>query len=385
MFQQIVTQTPDPEIEKSNASHKAFIDALDDSYKALGGEDWEASQESSTVGTLDEDLEEVIFANTFESLGMYYVLLVLFSSLNVSHIVVQYLVLCECLTLLMSIGLGEVDDANDDEDEESATEEAPSRPKQTKKKAVGRGKGKKGKRGKKAKGKAAPAVKELTLDDIALESYRIIEDQDGMMTDYLMAVYALVQQWIELRHYVQGLWREVAYGGLNSAVAGTMSNIAIAMVKQTETSIFVEFPGHESYETVMNTITRGDPEKAQGMFKVTLHRMGEGSGKAEQVEETAIDIREQFLIHAYWDLLAFVTDFQKARSGKPTKPMMAQIRDWDPKFNLKNGTCSCIHSFQRRSVFENVANFQLRYTINTNSESRQLPRINASNGVGHTQ
>lgn len=44
------------------------------------------------------------------------------------------------------------------------------------------------------------------------------------------------------------------------------------------------------------------------------------------------------MAHAYEDLLDFVVDFQHTRSGKPTKSMMAQIRDWDPKFNVRTAT-----------------------------------------------
>jgi hypothetical protein len=153
-----------------------------------------------------------------------------------------------------------------------------------------------------------------------------------------MAVYSLVTEWIELRHYVQGLWREVSYGGLNSAVAGALSNMAIAMVKQTESAIFVDFLGHESYEAVMKTITRGDPEKAQGMFHMTLHRMEPGAEVAEKVQEVDVDVKEQFLTHAYSDLLDFITDFQKTRSGKPTKSMLSQIRAWDPNFDLQRAS-----------------------------------------------
>lgn len=106
-----------------------------------------------------------------------------------------------------------------------------------------------------------------------------------------MAVHSLSSQWVELRNYLQGLWRQVAYGGLNSAVAGTMSNIAIATIKRTESAIFVDFPGHDSYETVMKTITRGDVDKAQGRFKIGLTCIGP-DGEKENFEERDVDIKE---------------------------------------------------------------------------------------------
>ena len=36
-FQRFTASNPDPEVEKSNASHKHFIDALTDAFEALGG------------------------------------------------------------------------------------------------------------------------------------------------------------------------------------------------------------------------------------------------------------------------------------------------------------------------------------------------------------
>lgn len=297
LFQQIVATKPDPEIEKSNVSHKCFIDALTEAFKALGGEEWASTSKSETSNPDEEDLDEVSFMNKFSTLS--------------------------------------IDGPSDGEGEDAAEGESNGRPKHPAKDSTA--KGKKGKRRKKAKGKT-PAVKEANFNDIPLESYRIIEDENGLITDYLMAVYSLVKEWIELRHYVQGLWRETSYGGLNSGVAGALSNMAVAMIKQTESAIFVNFPRHESYETVMKTITRGDPEKAQGSFHIALHRMGPGAEVAEKVREVDIDVKEQFLIHAYWDLLDFILDFQKTRTGKPTKRMLSEIRDWDPNFDLQRAT-----------------------------------------------
>ncbi|THC94884.1 hypothetical protein EYZ11_005646 [Aspergillus tanneri] len=97
------------------------------------------------------------------------------------------------------------------------------------------------------------------------------------------------------------------------------------MVKRTQSAIFVDFPGHDLYKTVMKTITRGDPEKAQTMFSAHILKISPDSAKGEVVQENKVDIKEQFSIHAYQDLLDFITNFQKTRSGKPTKRMLAEI------------------------------------------------------------
>lgn len=38
------------------------------------------------------------------------------------------------------------------------------------------------------------------------------------------------------------------------------------------------------------------------------------------------------------DLLDFTNDFQKTRSGKPTKRMQAEIRNWDPEFDVQQAS-----------------------------------------------
>lgn len=94
-----------------------------------------------------------------------------------------------------------------------------------------------------------------------MESYRIIQDTEGIITDYLMAIYAFMREWMDLRGFIQELWHDVAYDGLNGAAVGTVSNATLAIIKRMESSLFIEFPGHESYDIVMNTITRGNVEK----------------------------------------------------------------------------------------------------------------------------
>lgn len=306
LFQQIVAKQPDPEIQRSNLSHKIFIDTLTEAFEALGGKVWASEQRSRGGDPDEEDVDEVIFTDQFSTLD-----------------------------------LGGSDDEEDGEEAvEGGSEGRPTDTPSVRRGKKSAGKGKKGKKGKgrqRAGGKPKTTIKETGIDEVPLESYRIIEDESGLVTDYLMAVYSLVTQWVELRHYVQKIWREVSYSGLNSAVAGTLCNIAIAMVKQMESAIFIDFPGHDSYDVVMKTITRGDVEKAQGMFHMSLHRV-DPSGAVQLAQEVDVDVKEQFLIHAYWDLLDFVMDFQKTRSGKPTKAMLAEIRNWNPTLDLQRAT-----------------------------------------------
>lgn len=133
---------------------------------------------------------------------------------------------------------------------------------------------KKGGRGKKAQGRQQNQVaKGEASEKIPLESYCFIKDEIESFAGYLVAVYSLVQEWSELRSYIEGLWHQVSYGGLNSAVAATMSNIAIAMLKKTEAEIFLDFPGRDSYATVMQTIFKGNLDKIRGIIFNALRRV----------------------------------------------------------------------------------------------------------------
>ncbi|KAI2636277.1 hypothetical protein GGS26DRAFT_486893 [Hypomontagnella submonticulosa] len=309
MYQQTIANDPDPKVEKSNKSHKYFIDALTEAFKALGGDTWELNSKSGSEKPSDgATIEEVIFSNRF-------------SSLNLNE--------------------KEGDEDKTEANAESGQQTPAMASTQGPRKQPKPGKGKKGKNAKKPKKQKAATVQDPDLDDVPLESYRIIEDEDGITTEYLMAVYAIWRDWAELRLLIQNTWREVAYDGLNSAVAGELSNLAVAMIKQTESAIFVEFPGHDSYETVMQTITRGNVDKAQGMFTLSLHTINPNAtkdSKRNPVLEVELDLKEQLMIHTYQNLLDFVTDYQKTRSGKPTKSLMTEIRDWNPNFNLQRAT-----------------------------------------------
>lgn len=257
MFQDLAARCQDPDIEKSNASHKYFIDALTKAFNVLGGDEWLSCQKAESDEE-EEDVEKVVFANKFSALR-----------------------------------LGDAAASDEEEEmEEIGPTPAPQRRKQAKP-----GRGKKGKAGNKSQKKRMPAAaKEKSLEELPLESYRIIEDGD-LVTEYLMAVYELARECATIRSYLKRLWHEVAYSGLDSAVAGAVLDLAVAMIKRSEAATFVEFPGNDSYETVMKTITRGDPDKAQGMFRVALHCTG--NGLSETVKESAIDIWEQLKIYAY--------------------------------------------------------------------------------------
>lgn len=291
-FQQMVNDTPDSEIERSNVTHKHFIEALTEAFEALGGENW-ADDAGSSSGR-DED-DDQSFHNAF-------------SVLSVSAI---------------------------EDDTASSTDETQVTSIQKKR----TGKGKKNKKGKKAKQTTKPSpAPEPSSADVPVESYRIINDKDGIVSEYLLAVHAAVREWIELRSHTQDIWWEVAYEGLNAAVAASVTSLAVTMVHQTCIAIFADFPGHESYDTIMQTITRRDPEKAQTTFGLHVYRYSACEHETETIQLSYLDVKEHFWLHTYNDLLAFITDFQQNRTGKPTKAMQRQLNNWSPTYDLERAT-----------------------------------------------
>ncbi|KAF9776908.1 hypothetical protein IL306_004853, partial [Fusarium sp. DS 682] len=299
-FQQLMGPDSDDELKRSNESHQHFIDTLRSAFQILGGEEWEKTSAAASDDT--EDVEQILFANKFEK-----------------------------LTVHKAEGSSDEDDELDQTHTTTGARKVSRKPKGKKSKKTK--KYKKTKKGKKQD------TNDITNEEIPIESIRIIEDSSeaGLVTDYLLAVYSAVREWAELRVNIQSVWREVAYDGLNSAVAGAACNLATSMIKRTSAAIFVDFPGHDTYETIVKTITRGEMDKAQGNYRLTL--WWTSSNNESYYEKTStIDIKEQFLIHAYQDLKDFILDFQANRSGKPTKAMQAKIAQWDPNFDLRRAT-----------------------------------------------
>ncbi|KAF9877452.1 hypothetical protein CkaCkLH20_05152 [Colletotrichum karsti] len=300
-YQQLAAANPDAQMEKSNASHKYFVDALMRAFSVLGGDAWTKDQEPDAE--LDDGkIEEIVFSNKFSALEV---------------------------------------EADEGEDSSDGDESVPfTVPRGQRRNQRGSGKGKKGKKAKKTKtrkGQKPAQARHSDLDAVPLESYRIIEAEHGIMTDYLMAVCSIAHDWADLRNYLQSIWKDVAYQGLNSAVAGTLSNLAIEMVKQTELDIFVEFPGHESYETLLQTIGKGDIDKVQSCLVASVE-VRSPDAESRTVREAIVDLKEHVLFYGYSDLVDFVEDFQKNRTGKPTKAMLAEIGNWNPEFDLQRAT-----------------------------------------------
>lgn len=295
-FQQLAAATPSEELETNNSTHKFFIDTLIRAFEVLGGEKWLSEERAKRASNNEEDECD---ANTFAFTNKF--------------------------SLLDLESESENDDDLDADSKKSDKQSAPSRKKRKWRK------GKKKVKGKKPQRDCKFSKSDGRAPDVILESFRIIEDDN--MTEYFMAVLVLTRDMIQFRLFLQDVWRKVAYRNLNSAVAATISNIAVSMVKQTEITIFSDFPGYESYERIKEAVMHGDAEQENNEIRCTVYL--EGFAKTS---EALLDKKELFLIHTYHDLVDFITDYQKTKSGKPTKRMLVQIDNWNPNLDLQKAT-----------------------------------------------
>jgi hypothetical protein len=150
-FQHIVDEKSNAEMEKSNATHKHFIDALTEAFDALDGRSQDPSNDATLRRGDKANNNEFAFQNKFSdpSLGQ----------------------------------------AREDEDGLSSTDETSQA--QAGKPITNTGKGKKGKRGKRSKQKSTTGrIAEAPQADVPVQRYRIIEDKDDLVSEYVMAVYA---------------------------------------------------------------------------------------------------------------------------------------------------------------------------------------------------
>ncbi|KAK4663563.1 hypothetical protein QC763_609510 [Podospora pseudopauciseta] len=112
-----------------------------------------------------------------------------------------------------------------------------------------------------------------------------------------------------LRRSLQEVWRDVAYNHLNIVIGGTLSNSAIAMIQRRSRAIFVNFPDHDSYGSIMNIVTWGLPYELQG--KMLSHLWSLPQFRPDNFtpsKEICVDAKEQLMAYSYNYLVEFITD-----------------------------------------------------------------------------
>lgn len=315
-FQRITANKPYPDVEKASASLESFIESLQECLRALGGWDW-ALHSHKLSDALSSSLPL-----TKEKLDL--------------------------LVIKKFPGLEDkkTSEADQDSEPESAHQIAPRAGHQRKQARPGKGKrGKRRKEGEASKSKNMDTKKESlqnVFDEEPLRSFYLDLQHDFYTTVSFMATFDWFKECFDLREYLQNVWYDVAFKGLNSAVAGALSNTAYyGMIRRSTDLMAEDFPGKVSYRQMMDIMS------AVLGFNTELEDMDANKGDAHLVND-----REMFLVYSYRDLLDFVTDYRKNSNGKPTKRMMKEINNWNPYFDL------------RRATMEERLKWRRSYTIN---------------------
>ncbi|KAK1975498.1 hypothetical protein LZ30DRAFT_605505 [Colletotrichum cereale] len=270
----------DPQVEKSFASDRTFTIALYkafEAFKSLCTNSQGKNQESENGFRVPDAIEETILASDFS--------------------------------------VRDVRTLDDTGSENGTNDDVVTTQKRVRKRS---NTGNKGKKKKKAKTAAQVFPGDVTLAKVPLNDYRLLRTDDEQMTEYAMAVCAYFRECSSLRAYLQSIWREVAYDGLNIVVAGTLVQLAIGMIKKTEAEIFADFSDRVSFETLERTITLGNVQKAEDGFGAAMHLLipddqGQGS------DNTSVDLREYIMSYTCRDLVDFVVDYQRKRNGQAAR------------------------------------------------------------------
>ncbi|KAK4671875.1 hypothetical protein QC764_609510 [Podospora pseudoanserina] len=251
--QRVAIQIQDKNVEECNSTYKFFIGTLVAVLEALGstpskaGASQNADHGASSVSK--EDAKQLISANRFVPLQN-----------------------------------GEIDGSSDKEvPQQSSTTQPRNKP-------------------------VLPSISEEDPVNLSLEDYKLIEEKDSGW-GYMWAVSDLARNWIQLRRSLQEVWRDVAYNHLNIAIGGTLSNSAIAMIQRRSRAIFVNFPDHDSYGSIMNVVTWGLPYELQG--KMLSHLWSLPQFRPDNFtpsKEICVDAKEQLMAYSYNYLVEFITD-----------------------------------------------------------------------------
>ncbi|KAF2220571.1 hypothetical protein BDZ85DRAFT_28561 [Elsinoe ampelina] len=161
------------------------------------------------------------------------------------------------------------------------------------------------------------------LDDLPLQSYKILQDAETALTDYHMALHSLVLDYSTFRNQLQDIWMQVVYRDLNSAGAAALTKVAVAMIHRTEAMIAADFPGDEYYQPLLSAFQHN-------------YQIGDivASRTNSADESVAVDIEELLSVHTYKNLVDFLKDYKQNRTGRPTKRLRIDLDGWDPAHDL---------------------------------------------------
>ena len=163
----------------------------------------------------------------------------------------------------------------------------------------------------------------------------------GKLNDFGMASYDLSKEFVRLRMYLQDIWREVAYGGLNSTVGAIIGTAALDLIEKYYSDIV---PGHRclTYMAFIQCLTGYlyyDSESYVPSFSTSAYRFRKTDGSCFKLfDAQSVDLKETFMIYTFESLVEFLSDFRATQDGKPTKAMAKRLQNWDHTIDLMSLT-----------------------------------------------
>ncbi|KAF2221548.1 hypothetical protein BDZ85DRAFT_201789 [Elsinoe ampelina] len=311
----------DAELKKKNDSHAHFIEILTSAFHALGGREWQTARTCQTNGAEEKDPDDNLFTNYFATLSIE-------------------------------------PSSADEQDSGADVGDAKTTISHSRRKSSRR-KGKK--KGKRHSNKKQPfKSEENNLSNVPLEQYRIFTEEEYLNAfDFLVAGHHFFQIWIDIRITMQEIWQQAAWGHIKASVAGALSNVAIAIVKRAALAIFADFPGDDTFSTLFDACTTGTLKDSMTVLRVSVSTGSSSDTPEKKLDQTNLDAHEWFSGHTFDALYYFQTDFQKNKTGKPTKRFASAMAGWDSKmpiYDIKDSDrIAWRHGYTLNLLYELVA------------------------------
>ena len=132
---------------------------------------------------------------------------------------------------------------------------------------------------------------------------------------------------------MRDIWRQVGLGQLHCAVAGALSNMAVGMMRSLQYDLAMDYPECTYFREIINQLVRnGNYEVVGSTAPSTTTEKNKGPSKQVALfpQGNMGAIEESLLLTAHNDLMIFINDYRKNRSGKPSSNFAK--RKWNPNF-----------------------------------------------------
>ncbi|KAL8685341.1 MAG: hypothetical protein Q9224_005856, partial [Gallowayella concinna] len=180
-----------------------------------------------------------------------------------------------------------------------------------------------------AAGKSKQKAKPRRAPVEPLHKYKVKSE-----TEAYFVICFFVKDVINLRRYMRNIWRQVGLGQIHCAVAGALSNMAVGMMKELQYELAMDYPGCTYYRAIISQLVRHGDYTIIGATAPANGTPCKGKTNARQLALTTngdtAAIEENLLLTTHNDLVSFITDYRKNRTGKPTSTYAKT--SWSPNF-----------------------------------------------------